>query len=173
MRAEVTDVRELKNFFAGKTDNQSSAFLKMIGTYCKELEKGLALPQEIDEESSYQFVEILASVIKKRFYTVLKSYQRGIFGKGIMPVDYYRKMEERVSQYFNRIGLKNKKVTPNSVFHDVESYMEIQGKRPSLNIFLNGRIAEVLIQPYYFEYHDETGEVQKYWIDGQCIVYAT
>lgn len=173
MRAEVIDVRELKNFFAGKTDNQSPAFLKMIETYCKELERELALPQEIDEESSYQFVENLAGVIKKRLYTVLKSYQRGISGKGIMPVDYYRKLEERVNQYFNRIGLKTKKVSAHAVFHDVESYMEIQGKKTSPHIFLNGKVAEVLIQPYYFEYHDETGEVQKYWIDGQCIVYAT
>ena len=170
LREEVLDVHELTNFFAGKMDSQSPMFKGILEKYQNAVNKALATPHEIDEESSANFVDKLANVIKDRFFSILKSYQRGIQGKAAQPKEYYLELENRVKQYFNRIGLKSDNVKRLDNSRDSQERMNLT-PTPTLNKFLDGMIAEVIVQPHYFEYHDDDGEVRKRWIDGECIVY--
>lgn len=170
LRGEVLDVHELTNFFAGKMDSQSPKFKSILENYRNAVEKSLAMPQEIDGDSSANFVNKLAEDIRKRFFTILKSYQKGIQGKGSQPLEYYQQLENRVKQYFNRIGLKSDNVKRLDNFCDLQDRMTPIPETTS-NAALNGKIAEVLVQPHYFEYRDDDGEIKKRWIDGECIVY--
>ena len=169
-REEVLDMHELTNFLAGKMDSQSPIFRNILDTYQNALKKSLSMPQEIDAESSNTFVSELAQVIKERFLTILRSYQKGLQGKASQPTEYYRQLEIRVKQYFKRIGLKSDNVKCRSDFRLYTERMK-PIPMPVQNKILSGKIAEVLIQPHFFEYHDYDGEVRKKWIDGECIVY--
>lgn len=170
LREEVLDVHELTNFFAGKMDSQSPMFIGIIEKYLNAVKKSLAIPQEIDAESSANFVDKLAETIKDRFFSVLKSYQRGIQGKGKEPKEYYMELGNRVKQYFNRIGLKSDNLKRFDDSRDSQERITSM-PAPTQNKFWDGKIAEVIVQPHYFEYHDDDGEVRKRWIDGECIVY--
>lgn len=172
LREEVMDVHELINFFAGKLDAQSPKFRNILDAYRNALEKSLSIPSEIDGDSSANFVDKLADVIKKRFFTILKSYNKGILGKGEQSPEYYRQLENRVKQYFERIGLKSDNVKRFSDFHLSQDRMN-PTPIPAPNRLCDEKIAEVLVQPHYFEYHDDDGEIRKRWIDGECIVYKS
>ena len=170
LRAEVLDLHELKTFLAGKMDSQSPHFSNIIESYCNSAEKALAQPQEINEDSSTNFVDKLSEVIKKRFFTILKSCQKGIQGKGEQPQSYYRELERRVQKYFSRIGLKSDNIKPRSDFRFCQERMNAL-PTPAPSPLYNNKINEVFVQPHYFEYHDDAGDVQKRWIDGECTVY--
>ena len=170
LRGEILDLHELTNFFAGKMDSQSPKFRNILDDYQKAVEKNLVTPSDIDADSSANFVDKLADIIQKRFFTILKSYKRGLQGKGEQPTEYYQELERRVKKYFERIGLKSDNVRQYSDFRDCRERMN-PTPIPSKNDFYNDKIAEVLLQPHYFEYYDDDGEVRQKWIDGECIVF--
>lgn len=172
LRAEVKDVHRLKNFFERERDTQSSLLSSKIQKYLKELENALTVPARgIDAESSHQFVEKLAEAFEKRFKDILVTCQNGLAGKAPLSKDYYQRLKNLIDEYFNRIGLKVVNVEKFSNYNEVSSYMEATKIPAPPHPFYRGKIADVLVQPHYFEYHDEDGEVKKFWIDGQCTVY--
>ena len=171
LRAEALDLHELKNFFVGKNDSQSPQFINLIDNYKKSVEKNLINPQETDEDSSNVFVEKLADVIEKRFYTILKSCERGKLGRGEMSKDYYLEMEKRIKKYFDRVGLNSENVKRGDPFQKWQEHMKILATIPAPYDWLNKKISEVEIQPHYFEYHGDDGEIEKFYIDGECTVY--
>lgn len=171
LREEALDLHELKNFFVGKNDSQSPQFINLIDNYKKSVEKKLTSPQETDEDSSNVFVATLAEVILKRFYTILKSCKRGKLGRGEMPKDYYLEMEKRIDKYFDRIGLKSENVKRGDYFRQWQDHMNVISAIPAPFEWLNKKISEVEIQPHYFEYHGDDGEIEKFYIDGECTVY--
>ncbi|MBR0260468.1 MAG: hypothetical protein IJQ85_01605 [Selenomonadaceae bacterium] len=170
LRGEVLDIHELTNFFAGKMDFQSPKFRNILDAYRNAVEKNLGTPSEIDADSSTNFVDKLADIIQKRFFTILKSYKRGLQGKGENPTEYYQGLENRVKLYFKRIGLKSDNVQRLSNFRDSQERMK-PTTVPTQNSYYDEKIAEVLVQPHYFEYYDDDGEIRKKWIDGECIVF--
>ena len=170
LREEVLDLHELKNFFAGKQDSQSPMFQSLLEKYQRDVEKKLSSPREIDADSSAHFVDNLADVIKQRFFTILKSCQRGVQGKSELPSTYYRELENRVRQYFKRIGLKSDNVKRLDNLKDCQERMN-PIPVPVARTFFDGQIDEIFVQPHFFEYHDDDGEVRKKWIDGECTVY--
>ena len=170
LREEVLDLHELKNFFAGKSDSQSPMFQNTLEKYQRDVEKNLSSPREIDADSSANFVDKLADVIKKRFFTILKSCHNGLTGKGELPTTYYRELENRVRQYFKRIGLKSDNVKRLDNFKDCQERMNAI-PAPVARSYFDGKIDEIFVQPHFFEYHDDDGEVRKKWIDGECTVY--
>ena len=170
LREDVLDLHELKNFFAGKSDSQSPMFQNTLEKYQRDVEKNLSSPREIDADSSANFVDKLADVIKKRFFTILKSCHNGLQGKGELPTTYYRELENRVRQYFKRIGLKSDNVKRLDNFKDCQERMNAI-PAPVAHSCFDGKIDEIFIQPHFFEYHDDDGEVRKKWIDGECTVY--
>lgn len=170
LREEVLDLHELKNFFAGKSDSQSPMFQNTLEKYQRDVEKNLSSPREIDADSSANFVDKLANVIKKRFFTILESCHNGLQGKGELPTTYYRELENRVRQYFKRIGLKSDNVKRLDNFKDCQERMNAI-PAPVAHSCFDGKIDEIFIQPHFFEYHDDDGEVRKKWIDGECTVY--
>lgn len=170
LRDTVLDLHELKNFFAGRQDSQSPQFLNLLENYKVNAEKKLATPADFDESTSYLFVEALAGVIKKRFYTILKSYTAGLRGKGKEPVAYYAEIQTRVEKYFAAIGLKSANVEKKADFKKwVEHFEPVTTPAPFEH--LHNKIAEVSVQPRYFEYYNDDGEIEKFWIDGECTVY--
>lgn len=173
LREEVKDVHRLQNFFEGKSDTQSSLLSSKIKKYSKELENALTVPARgIDAESSRQFVEKLAEAFERRFKDILVTCQNGLTGKSPLSRDYYQQLKNLIDEYFKRIGLKVGNVEKLGNYNDVSSYMEAT-KIPAPHPFYRGKIADVLVQPHYFEYHDENdGEVKKFWIDGKCTVYV-
>ena len=171
LRAEVLDLHELKNFFVGKSDSQSPQFINLIENYKKSVEKNLARSEQTDEDSSNDFVERLAEVIGKRFYTILKSCERGRLGKGAMPKDYYLEIEERIKKYFERIGLQSENIKRMDNFRQWQDHMKVIDEIPAQQIFQDKKICDVEIQPHYFEYYGDDGEIEKFYIDGECTVY--
>lgn len=170
LREAALDLHELTMFFAGRIDSQSPQFLNLIKKYREELEKKLSLPAEIDADSSLIFVEEISNTLKRRFYTILESCTFGMRGKGAMPVYYYSEIANCVRKYFERIGLKIGDVKAGSDLRAIQDYMSVTVVQTN-NWYLANKIAEVSVQPHYFEYHDDDGEVQKFWIDGKCSVY--
>lgn len=171
-RERVKDLSTLTNFFTGKRDSQSPMFLKLIQKYQQELGNELTFPKQgIDADASINFVEKLAAVIKKRLFDVLKACQRGLAGKGEMPADFYKNIKFRLAIYFKSIGLVESRIDKNTDFKAVIDRMEAVTKKPTPNPFLRGKIAEVSIHPLYFNYRDADNAVQKFWLDGQCIVF--
>ena len=171
LRAVVLDLHYLKDFFAGKQDSQSPQFLNIIETYKNSAEKKLSPPHDFDETASYIFVEKLAGVIKKRFYTILKACAPGISGKGAEPASYYKNILERVKNYFANIGLKSANVNPKDNFRDWMEHMEAVATIPTPFEHLDNLISEIIVQPYFFEYYNDDGEIEKFWIDGECTVF--
>ena len=170
LRAAALDLHELTMFFAGRIDSQSPQFLNLIKKYREELEKKLVLPAEIDADSSLVFVEKISDTIRRRFYTIIESCTFGMRGRGAMSVYFYREIAMCVRKYFERIGLKIVDVKAGSDFRAVQDYMSVTVAQTN-DWHLNGKIADVSVQPHYFEYHDDDGEVQKFWIEGKCSVY--
>ena len=164
-------MHELKNFFAGKNDPQSPQFINLIENYKKSVEKNLARSEQTDEDSSNDFVERLAEVIGKRFYTILKSCERGRLGKGEMPRDYYLEIEERIKKYFERIGLQSENIKRMDNFRQWQDHMKVIDEIPAQQIFQDKKICDVEIQPHYFEYYGDDGEIEKFYIDGECTIY--
>ena len=170
LRAEALDLHELTTFFAGRTDSQSPQFVNMIKKYKEELEKTLSSPPEIDADSSCVFVERISNTFQRRFHQILQSCTSGSRGKGNQPKQYYLEIIECMKKYFARIGLKTEVISSGIEFREVQDHMEpVQVKTNNWNE--NGKVSEVFIQPHYFEYHDDDGEIKKYWIDGKCSVY--
>lgn len=170
LKAEVLDLHELKNFFVGKQDSQSQQFINLIDKYKKDIEKKIVTPQEIDEDSSEKFVGDLIKIIEDRFYTILTSCVRGKNGKGEMPAEYYAEMWERIKKYFERIGLKSENAKRSDDFRDWTEIMKAV-EIPTRLEWQDKKIGEVEIQPRYFEYHGDDGEITKLYIDGKCTVY--
>lgn len=170
LRAEVLDLHELKNFFIGKSDSQSPQFMNSIETYRRVAEKELATPQEINADSSNIFVATLADVIEKRLYKILTTCRYGKDGRGELSPGYYLEIEQRVEKYFERIGLHSEKIRR---LEDFNKWVEVM-KAESIPVsekYRDKKIAEVEIQPRYFEYHNDAGEVEKYYIEGRCKYY--
>ena len=170
LRAEVLDLHELKNFFVGKSDSQSPQFIKTIENYRKVAEKELATPSDINADSSNIFVANLAEVIEKRFYKILTACRLGKNGRGELPPEYYSEIERRIEKYFERIGLHSEKIKRMDDFNDWVEVMKAESI-PVSEHYRDGKIAEVEIQPRYFEYHNDEGEVAKSYIDGRCKYY--
>ena len=170
LKTEVLDLHELKNFFVGKQDSQSPKFINLIEKYKEDVEKKLVSPKEIDEDSSNKFVADLAGIIETRFYTILTSCVRGKNGKGEMPRYYYTEMWEYIKKYFGRIGLKSENV---KLFDDYKYWTEMMKavEIPTRLEWQDKKIAEVEVQPHYFEYYGDDGEINKFYIDGKCTVY--
>ena len=172
LRATALDLHELKNFFEGRQDNQSQYFISLIDSYKKYVEKNLKFPDDIDAESSSDFVSKLATVIEKRFYTILDSVTRGKAGKADQPQKYYQEIDLLIKQYFERIGLKSEKVKIFDNFKNWQDNFEIVTAVPSPEENMKNKIYEIFIQPHYFEYYDNDGEVEKLYISGKCSIYG-
>lgn len=171
LREEVLKLNLLTDFFKNRDDDQSPTFLNSIEQYRKSLEKKLATPQEIDENASYNFADELAHAIKKRFYPILRAGKRGLNGKGGLSEDYYKDMEQSINRYFESIGLKSLNIKPFSNFSDYDEYMT-PSNVPTEDQSSDNLISEIEIQPHYFEYYDEHGEIEKFWLDGECSVFV-
>ena len=170
LRAEVLDLHELKNFFVGKSDSQSPQFINSIENYRRVAEKKLMTPQDINAESSNIFVATLADVIENRLYKILTACRFGKIGRGELSPNYYLEIERRIEKYFERIGLHSEKIKHLDDFNDWVEVMKAESV-PTSEKYRDKKIAEVEIQPRYFEYHNDEGEVAKYYIDGKCKYY--
>lgn len=170
LRAEVSDLSELKKFFIDRSDSQSPQFINSIENYIKFAEKALATPQEIDVESSNNFVAALAEVIDKRLYKILTTCRYGKEGRGELPRDYYLEIEKLIEKYFERIGLHSEKVKP---LDDLKDWLEVMKAEsvPVSEKYRDKKIAEVEVQPRYFEYYNDAGAVEKFYIEGRCKYY--
>lgn len=171
LRAVVLDLHDLRNFFAGKQDSQSPQFMNLIETYQNKAEKKLATPPDFDENTSSLFVEKLASVIKKRFHVILKACAPGLQGKGSEPISYYQNISVRVKKYFASIGLKCADVKQKENYRQWMEHMEAISTIPTPFEHWDNLISEIIVQPYFFEYYNEDGEIEKFWIDGECTVF--
>ena len=172
LREEALDLHELTTFFAGKQDSQSEKFRTLIAKYKESVGKALALPEEIEADSSNKFVAILIDVLEKRFYTILKSCINGKKGKGEQPASYYYGIEERVKKYFDRIGLKSENVQVRTDYRQCQDYMKAE-EEPTNFEHDDYKIMEIDIQPYYFEYYTDDGTLEKSYIDGLCTIYRS
>lgn len=171
LRLEVLNLSNLNNFFVGKQDSQSGQFLRLIDNYKKSVEKNLAIPSDFNESTASSiFVEKLSEVIKKRFYVILKSCAAGLRGTAKEPTSYYREIENRVKKYFSNIGLKSVNIPPNANFRDWLEYMEKPEIIPAQYDWQDNKISEVFIQPHYFEYYNDDGEIETFSIEGECTV---
>ena len=170
-RAEIENVSEPENFFKGRFDRQSRGFLEIIENYKKDIRNNFTRPETIDGDTSLDFAERLASVIQKRFHTILKSCRTGRKTVDANIRTYYRSIEQCVMQYFKRIGLKEFALSIGDDFAKADHHMKPMATSPAPSAQLDNKIAEIIVLPYYIEYHGNDGEIEKYWIDGQCIVY--
>ena len=170
LREEALRLDELEIFFTGRTDSQSPMFLSLIKEYKKTLEKNLKPPEEIDEESSFNFVEKFSSALEKKFLTMVESCRSGKAGKGKNPPIYYVQVERHLKKYFEHIGLQVENVEPHSNFRDVQEHMKAT-IIPTDRVQDFDKIEEIVIPPSFFKYHDDSGEILKYWIDGKCTVW--
>ena len=171
LRDKALNLDELENFFAGRIDSQSPMFLSLIKEYKRAVERNLKPPDEIDEESSYNFVEKISSALENKFLTMVESCRKGKAGNGKNPAYYYVQIEQLMKKYFERISLQVEDVKPGSNFRDVRDHMKVSTTIEARYEQDCDKIAEVFIPPSYFKYHDDSGEVLEYWIDGKCTVY--
>ncbi len=171
LRANAADLYDLKTFFAGRSDSQSPQFLNMIEQYQKFISKNLSTPEEIEAESATDFVAKLSDTIKKWFYNILEAVRPGLQGKGSESVKYYEEINSRVEKYFARIGLKAANVQPRSNFSEWLEKMTAIETPPRTFTDRHNTIAEIFIQPRYFEYYNDEGEIEKSWIEGKCAVF--
>ena len=170
LRANVQNLHELEEFFQTQNDSQSPQFLEIITQYKKELEKNLVIPNYIDEETSLLFAEKIAVMIKDRIYTILQTCSAGKLGKGENPVEYYQQIEKHINVYFRRIGLKVLNLNVGDDISRAKDHMKIIISYVKES-WQNKKIAEIFVQPHYFEYYRDDGELDEYWIDGKCTVY--
>ena len=171
LRQIVLDLHEFKNFFAGKQDSQSPALLELIGTYAREVEKKLTEPAELDESASLNFVKNLAEVIEKRFYTMLQTCKPGLEGKCKQPRSYYQSLDTLIKRYFKNIGLETCTVRVRESFRNWREHMQTTAVMETPFEHLDNAIAGVDIAPHYFQFINDEGEEDKFWLDGKCSVY--
>ena len=163
----VTDLHELINFFESRKDSQSPQFLNSIKNYKNILDKKLSAPAE---RSATVFLERAVEVIQQRFYTFLRGYAPGLKGQGKESRSYYVEIDRLVKKYFENIGLKSADAKAGDNYRNWREHMDANFI-PTWRQDLDNRISEISIQPYYFRYYDENGNVEKFWIDGECTVY--
>ncbi len=146
--------------------------MDIIRQYKTNLSKNLGRPagDEIDEDTSSNFAEKLAAVIRNEFYTILSSCQSNSRSYNTTMKLYYRQIGRFVDIYFDRIGLKTFELRRGDPISKAEGHMETNST-PTKDARLDNTIDEVIIQPRYFEYHQNDGQVERQWIDGRCTVY--
>ena len=170
-RMNAENLSELERFFRSQTDSQSPMFLDIIKQYKSALTKKLSSPEDdIDEDTSCDFAEKLAGVIRRDFYTILSSCQSGMRNNNFKQKLYYQQIGRFIDIYFDRIGLKTLELKRGDHISKAEDHVNAD-VIPTQNPQLDKIIDEVIIQPRYFEYHQNDGQVARFWIDGKCVIY--
>lgn len=145
----------------GEIDELVRMYLHTLQTYDTHLERELIPPPDDDDCTSEEFLQKAGKIIRDRLYSLLQAIHRG---KSRQP-DFYQGLCQVLQEYFQDIGLQEKKFDLNTPANDVIDWFVL--RRIDESDSTPRRLQEIEIQAYYFSYwDDETDEIKKMILPG-------
>ena len=140
---------------------------RSLNKYLQRLNDVLKIPEDIDEESSYDFTDKLISTLTDYFTSLMDAYYQGLNGP---QHTFYSDIKTGADEYLKKIHLIEKVTNKGSDVRDATDYMKViyESSTDPTKLY---KIYDIMRPAFYLQYQDEDGVLQKMYLNGKCSAF--